>query len=206
MSVKSVYSSESSVEEVVNDIYKQLEGINPKLVIYFASSNFSPEQISKLFKEKFKSCEVLGCTSSGEITSGKMLKGSGVAMALDSEVISDVKVSVLENISDRFNISDVMGEFEGYYGEPVSKMNFEEYVGIILIDGLRSAEERVMDKIGDITNVTFIGGSAGDDLKFEKTYVFANDKTYTDSAVLALIKPKSGFDIIKTQSFTELDK
>ena len=46
-------------------------------------------------------------------------------------------------------------------------------MGIILIDGLCCKEELIMDKMGDLTNVTFIGGSAGDDLKFENTSAYA---------------------------------
>ena len=57
-----------------------------------------------------------------------------------------------------------------------------------------------MDKIGNLTNILFVGGSAGDDLKFEATYVFANGTVYTDAAVLALLKPRVGFEVIKTQS------
>ncbi len=88
----------------------------------------------------------------------------------------------------------------------MADLDFRKYVGIILVDGLSGAEERLMDRIGDLTNVSFVGGSAGDDLKFQKTFVFAGNTSYTDAAVLALVKPKNGFDFIKTQSFRTTDK
>lgn len=75
----------------------------------------------------------------------------------------------------------------------------------MLVDGLTCAEEKLMDFIGNGTNVFFVGGSAGDDLQFKATYVYANGKSYTNAAVLALLKVRSGFDIIKTQSFRVLD-
>ena len=43
-------------------------------------------------------------------------------------------------------------------------------------------------------------------MKFSKTFVSANGKTYSNAAALALIKPAKGFSIIKTQSFKPLDK
>jgi hypothetical protein len=63
-----------------------------------------------------------------------------------------------------------------------------------------------MDRIGDLTNVTFIGGSAGDDLKFANTYVYANGKSYTNAAVMALLEPGVKFSFVKTQSFNKLPK
>ena len=52
--------------------------------------------------------------------------------------------------------------------------------------------------------MTIIGGSAGDDLKFASTNVYANGKSYTNAAVLAMIKPGVEFTFIKTQSFRDL--
>ena len=49
-------------------------------------------------------------------------------------------------------------------------------------------EEKIMDLIGDRTNIFFVGGSAGDDHKFLKTYIFAEGITYTDSAALLILK------------------
>jgi hypothetical protein len=74
------------------------------------------------------------------------------------------------------------------------------------VDGLSRSEERLMDALGNLTDVIFIGGSAGDDRQFRRTFVSANGKAYSDAAVLLLLEVKKGFDIIKTQSFRALDK
>jgi hypothetical protein len=63
-----------------------------------------------------------------------------------------------------------------------------------------------MENIGDLTNVIFIGGSAGDDLKFKSTYVYTKGKSYSNAAVLALLKPRKEFTFIKAQSFRDLNK
>ncbi|OGJ98742.1 MAG: hypothetical protein A2350_00550 [Candidatus Raymondbacteria bacterium RifOxyB12_full_50_8] len=85
-------------------------------------------------------------------------------------------------------------------------MDVSQYVGIILIDGMSGAEERVMDRIGNLTDISFIGGSAGDDLQFKKTFVSSGGKAYSGAAVLALLKPVNGFDFLKTQSFSSTGK
>lgn len=58
-----------------------------------------------------------------------------------------------------------------------------------------------MEAIGDRTNVVFVGGSAGDDVAFKQTHVFADGQAVSDAAVLVLMKPGVGFSILKTQSF-----
>jgi hypothetical protein len=206
MCIKSVFSVKSNVEEATEDIKLQLSKINPKVVIFFSASCFDKDKVSSLMKEKFKSAEVFGCSTSGELSNEKMLKNSIVAMALTSDVIEDVKIEVIRDLTDKKEVVKAFKSFDEYYGEPVSKAAYSKYLGIVLIDGLSKAEETVMDKIGDLTNHLFIGGSAGDDLKFNKTYVFADGKAYSSAAVLALLKPKAGFDIIKTQSFKVMGK
>jgi hypothetical protein len=154
----------------------------------------------------FQGVVVFGCSTAGEIVSGKMLKGSIVAMALSKEIIQDVIVEVVSNIKINNDLKPALSSFEKYYHMTMQGADPEKYVGIVLFDGLSCAEERLMDKIGDSTNVTFIGGSAGDDLKFAATYVYAHGKAHTNAAVLAFIMPVGRFDIIKTQSFRVLGK
>jgi hypothetical protein len=57
-----------------------------------------------------------------------------------------------------------------------------------------------MDKLGDLTNVIFIG-SAGDDVAFKQTFVAAGGRATSNAVVLALLECPNGFVIIKTQSF-----
>lgn len=206
MCVKSVFSVKGTVEGAVEDIKHQLKNINPKVIIFFSSSCFDNEKVSHLMKENFKSSEVFGCSTSGELVSGKMLKNSIVAMALSSDTIEDVRVEVVEDINNKNEVKKAFKKFDDYYGESVSKSAYSKYFGLVLIDGLSRKEEMIMDKIGDLTNHLFLGGSAGDDLKFNKTYLFSNGKTYSNAAILALLKPKTEFDIIKTQSFKVLNK
>jgi hypothetical protein len=176
------------------------------MLIFFASSKFAPEEISAEMQLSFAKAAVFGCSTAGEIVSGKMLKNSIVAMAFDAQTVQDVKVEVVENLKEKINVNKAFFAFEKYFNKPVDEMDPSKYVGIVLVDGLSGAEERLIDKVGDLTNVTFIGGSAGDDLKFESTHIYANGKSYVDAALLALLKPGVPFTFIKTQSFCDLGK
>jgi hypothetical protein len=206
MSIKTAYSTKHTAEEAAIEIKNMFAGIHPKMVVFFASSIFDQQSISQMMKETFSNAQVFGCSTAGEIVSGKVLKNAIVAMAFDEETISDVKVEIAQNIKAGTDIKGIFNNFGQYYSIPANKMSPDEYVGMILIDGLSLAEEKIMDMVGDLTNVVFVGGSAGDDLKFSATHVCANGQAYTNAAVLALIKPAVGFDFIKTQSFRTLDK
>lgn len=206
MEIKAIYSSKKNLEDVISDIRHQSEGFDARMVVFFASPKFDPESLSHQMKQIFEGASVFGCSTAGEIVSGRILKESVVVMLFSGKTIDDVTVEVVENIRKENRIPDVFRRFEEYYNVPMSEMDFKKYVGIILIDGLSGAEERLMEKIGDLTNVSFVGASAGDDLQFEKTHLYAEGKSYTDAAILALIRPSAGFDIIKNQSFRALDK
>lgn len=205
--IKSVFSTKSIENEVVSDIKSQLNGFGVKLVVFFASSSFDQDRLSNLMQEAFKDCIVFGCSTAGEIVSGELLKNSVVAMAFNTNIISDAKVEVIEQMKENLSVEAAFTSFERYFNESSYTMEATGYVGIVLIDGVSMKAEKVMDLIGNRTNVYFIGGSAGDDLKFAKTFVCANGKAYSDSAVLVLLKINvhAEFGIIKTQSFKALD-
>jgi len=204
--MKAAYSINTAPDEVTADFEKQFKGIKPRAILLFSSPAIDPQALNEKMKKAFGNATIFGCTTSGEIVSGKMLKQSAVAMAFSDAVLDQIKLSVIEDVSKENGVNQAFAAFEKHYRGSMLDLDPSKYVGIILVDGLSKAEERLIDKIGDLTNVTFIGGSAGDDLQFKATQVFADGKVYPNAAVLALLKPKVGFDFIKTQSFCPLDK
>lgn len=202
MNIKTAYSVKTDPQEVVAEIQAQLKNFNPKLILFFTSSAYAPAEIAERMEETFPGAETFGCSTAGEIVTGKMLTNSVVAMAFNRKAIKKSKVEVIEDLNkESFR---AFNAFQRHFGKPMAKLDPHKYVGIILIDGLSGKEELVMDRMGDLTNVTFIGGSAGDDLKFANTYVYANGKSYSNAAVLALLEPGVDFSFVKTQSFCEL--
>ncbi|MCB4790997.1 MAG: FIST C-terminal domain-containing protein [Elusimicrobia bacterium] len=205
MSIKTIYSTKAGTEAVLADLADKAKNIEkalkPRMVLFFTTSNLDLPKVGSGIKNIFKDADVFGCTTSGEIVSGLVLKNSVVAMIFDKDTIEDVKVEIVEKIKEGNNVEKAFNNFEEYYNFKMNSVDTKKFVGIILVDGLSGAEERLMDKIGDLTNVNFIGASAGDDLKFKETFVFSNGQLYSNAAVLALIKSKVAFDFIKTQSF-----
>ena len=202
------YSKKTTdLNSAIKSLKEELKPRKDDLILYFASSDYDPHELASTMNS-ILGVTSIGCTTSGELISGKMLDGSIVAMCLNSEVVEDYCVEVVENLSVGLNgkIDAAFESFEKHFNSPVSKMKYEDYVGILLNDGLSNKEEAINDLIGNKTNLTFIGGSAGDDLKFNSTYLFRNGEALTHASVMVLLKPKNGFDILKTQSFKTCGK
>jgi len=207
MKACTAYSTKTTVREIVADIKKQMAGFDARFIQFYASSVVDPEKISLEMKKAFPAVPMIGCSTAGEIVTGRMLDQSVVVMAFSDEIVENCKIEILTGISQlQEQVDDALGSFGRYYQQPMAELNTNEYVGLVLIDGLSVQEERINERIGDLTNITFIGGSAGDDLAFQKTYIYVNGQTYTDAAVLVVIKSKARFDVIKTQSFCGTDK
>ena len=206
MNITYAYSTKKTARDVVKDITTQLHGFDTRLLIFFASSKFRPAVISAAIHKAFPKSVVFGCSTAGEIVSGNLLQDSVVAMAFNSRAITDCKVEIIDNLKEPDAVKKAMDSFSAHYKSPVTKMDPRKYVGIVLIDGLSFAEEDLMQKISSMTNVHFIGGSAGDDLKYKSTYIYANGKSFANAALLALIKPATQFAFIKTQSLDNVGK
>lgn len=204
MAIRIAYSEKKTTDEAVYDLMRQFGCNNMKMIVYFASTRYAPEEISARMEASFPKATLFGRSSAGEIVSGRMLKGSLVAMAFDMDAILDVKVEVVENLRRRVDVREAFRSFEQHFGEASGEMKPSEYLGIVLVDGMSGQEEKLMDAIGDRSNVFFIGGSAADDLQFRSTHVYANGRSYTNAAVLALLKPGTPFDLVKTQSVREM--
>ncbi len=179
---------------------------DPAIVVYFASTCHSLAALSASMKAAFPSAATIGCTTAGEISSGKMTTCSIVAMALPPEIVSAAAVAVVEDLKNPSAVSAALDSLSAQMGDPLSKLDLGTHVGLILADGLSGAEEPVMERIGDLTDIPFVGGSAGDDLAFQSTLVAANGRTFEHAAVLALLRVPAGYRIIKTQSFRLLGK
>lgn len=207
MNIKSVCSTKNNEIDAVKDLKSQLEGFNTKMIVFFASCDaYKSEEISKSMADCFPNIDLCGCSSKSEIYDTKAPKNSIVAMAFNDKCIEDVKVEVLENIKSEININSAFKSFEAHFNIDMDTVDYKKYGGIVLVDGLSCKEEEIMDKIGDHTNVMFTGASASDDMKFQKTYVYAHGKAYTNAALLVLFKTKNGVDYLKTQSVKVSDK
>jgi hypothetical protein len=197
-------SRQTDVAAAVADIRTQLGGNDAALILYFSAPRFPSEALAAAMKAAFPKCLTLGCTTSGEIVTGQMLKDSLVAMAMGKDLVRSVRTAFIDDVSSDASIRAGLERVAG--GASLRTMDPSKYVGLVLIDGLSGCEERVNSCIGDVTEVPFVGGSAGDNLAFKRTFVMLDGQAKSNAAVLALLEPACPFQILKTQSFEVMKK
>ncbi|MGB3834546.1 MAG: FIST signal transduction protein [Mesorhizobium sp.] len=144
-----------------------------------------------------------GCSTAGEITPQGLEDGHVLAMLFPSATFT-VASAMVEGISAS-GMDRVTAEVEALRralrasggGDPGGSV-----FALCLIDGLSYAEEAVTSAIHwGLDDIPLIGGSAGDDLKFETTRLIRNGRVASDSAVIVLVATAVPFHVFKTDNF-----
>ena len=178
-----------------------------ELVIFFCSSEYDLEALAAELYRLFAGVQVVGCTTAGEIGPSGYLQHSLSGAAFPAG--SCVAVSRLLDNIDHFDIvrgydfaQSLLQQFESKAPQAGPENSF----AFMMIDGLSIREEPVAYALQyGLGDISLFGGSAGDDLKFEKTYVYCDGRFHSNSAVLILINTSLPFKIFKTQHFVPTD-
>ncbi len=203
-----------NADAAVRDVKNQMAGLKPAQVLYFAAKNYAPDRLAAAMRDAFPGAVTFGCASSGEIVNANMMTGALAVMAFEQDAFEFFDIAVLRRLGPdgkpadpAKQVEEAFAQFEAKLGRSIASLEseYDKYVGLTFADGLPYYLEPILDRVGDLTSVPFIGGIAGDDGAFAFTPVFYDGKSYTDAVVLALVKPKRKFTIVKTQGLALLD-
>ena len=172
-----VHKGRSSLDDAVAAVAEATAEFSgaPELVLAFCSTRQDPEAVARALAARFPGAPIAGCTTSGELLSGEHTNGSLVVCGLvDSGVrwasatIHDLKrfdeAAARAVASSLFSALDVSQD----------AVDPAEHFCLLFVDGLSMREESVSALLADaIEGVPLAGGSAGDDLKFERTMVLS---------------------------------
>ncbi|WP_217568899.1 FIST N-terminal domain-containing protein [Mesorhizobium sp. GbtcB19] len=177
-------------------------------LLFFSQSLVDASALALALKLHAPSLAYAGCSTAGEITPQGLEEGHILALLLPSASFSVVSTMV-ENLSSS-GMDRITGEvaalrrlLRGRAGHDRAKNIF----ALCFIDGLSYAEEAVTSAIHwGLDDIPLIGGSAGDDLKFETTRLIANGKVASDSAIVVLVATEIPFHVFKTDNFIPTDE
>jgi hypothetical protein len=164
----------------VAEIVGQIGGAELDAVFLFCSSLYDLEQVGAELK-RFFPCPVIGCSSSGQIGPGGFQRGGMTAISISGGLLQVVP-HLIHPLSDyQDQALRIATAFQDLVPQPGSHV-----FGFLVIDGLSMMEEQVSSALYHaLDDVPIIGGSAGDDLCFEKTQVYYDGHFLSDAGVLA---------------------
>ena len=198
MAIQTLSIKGTDSRDMARQAREALADFQPKLLLFFASSIY--EHPEAALQEVFPDSEIIGSSSHSEYCNDSYTSGSVSVMAMDAGSVEDVCVRVVENIGAEPDLRDVLSEMHSRFGGTEEILaNFERYVGIVLFESSAKAEETFMDRLGTATDLLFVGGSSSA-ADGGQSLVYANGRSYTGAAVLAILKTAKGYDVLKTQS------
>jgi hypothetical protein len=206
MPIHTARSLETDSKAAASALAEQLGPHAPELVLFFTSSTHEPAVFAAELARGLGQVSCIGCTTAGELVDDVMLSHAAVAMGLGRDVVAGCRVAAVEDPSDPASAKAALDRLAEGFAQTPSELDHRRFVGIVLQDGMSVNEETVMDALSTLTNVPFIGGSAGDDLAFQRTFVYLNGEARTGQCALALLELQKPYEILKTQSFDVRDE
>jgi hypothetical protein len=200
--VKKGASAALAPRQAVDELAEQIQQPDSGIVIVFCSSQYDLPALGAALKERFD-CPVIGCTSAGEITAETGYQQGGiVGVSLSSRELT--AHPRLIHPLDKFGLVDAENLAQALRNELTLAAEFDagHMFGLLLVDGLSMLEEQVIASIyNQLGNVPIIGGSAGDDLNFQKSHVYWDGKFIDNAAVFTLFETTLPFETFQTQHF-----
>ncbi|TXT41379.1 MAG: FIST domain containing protein [Comamonadaceae bacterium] len=201
--IRRAHSCATEARQAVRELHAELEQADTALVVFFCSSAYDLDALADEINQRFAGIQVMGCTTAGEIGPAGYCTHSLVGVSFSASVCTAVS-GCLDNLQ-KFEISrgqdfaqGLLQQLESRAGQVSSSHTF----AFLLVDGLSIREEPVVQTLqSSLGEIALCGGSAGDDFRFERTWVFHGGAFHTDSAVLVLVNTPLPFKIFKTQHF-----
>lgn len=154
-------------------------GSKPNLVIVFASIALNQEEMLKGVNSVAQDSVVVGCSDAGEITEEGPVKGQVAVMAINSDKIEFVAGVGRGVGADSHKAGKEAAE------EVLKKAKGKISMFVMLPDGTAGNGAAIVRGVQEALGEHFpiMGGSAGDDFNFKKSYQYFQDQVLCDVVV-----------------------
>jgi hypothetical protein len=172
------------------------------LLVYF-SSRYDPDELAYHLDLHFPGVPIYGCSTAGELAPEGISEAGAVAIGLPADdftvigrVTTDIETFAIESAADL--VRDMQRELARSGPERPDGASF----AMLLIDGLCRREELVVSALYNaLDDVPLVGGSAGDDLMFQKTWLIHNGRAVSGAFILLLVNTSRPFRLFKVDHF-----
>jgi hypothetical protein len=189
--------------EAVEEVRAAVAQPAMRAVLFFCSPAYDLEELGRALRRAFP-CPVVGCTSAGQIGPGGYQRGGLTAASLASDELTVHPYLIAPLSQCRERAAEVAAQVRARVRDLSGR---RRAFGLVLIDGLSLAEEALAATLyQSIGNLPIVGGSAGDDLRFERTQVYWDGRFQSDAAVFAVFETSLRFCTFKMHHFRPTDR
>lgn len=179
-------ATSSALSTLHETLRRDLGERKPALVMVFASTTQSLDELMKGLSERFAPAVVLGASTSGEFVQSGTSRDSVVAVA----VAGDYKV--FAGIGKHLKEDPTGAVASALANVPKEVAGYPHRTGVVLLDPLSGNGEEVTLMVAMALGgeQAIAGGAAGDDLKMKSTRVGCGSEVSSDAIVFAQIFSK----------------
>jgi len=201
-------SCSADARAAVRELHETIAQPDAALVIFFCSDEYDLEAVAAEMSERFAGVAVVGCTTAGEIGPAGCRDHSIAGVSLATSVCTAVTGS-LERL-DQFTAAEgraLARELLGRLDESSPAAAQHGRFAFMLVDGASVREEHVAYALQEgLGEVSLIGGSAGNGLRFGSTYVYVDGRFLPGAATLVVADTPLPIMPFKTQHFVPTDE
>ncbi len=173
-------------------------------ILMFTSPQHNRSTLSEGFRDLFPGVPVMGCTTAGELTPFGYVEGAIVAVSFSAKHFSFAS-RLIENIA-----SKGVSECSDIARDLVTNMPVKDgwqTLALQFADGMSLQEDALVAALdAGLAPIPLCGGSAGDGMCFEETFVFLDGRFHSDAALLILINTDYRFTEITFDHITPTGK
>ena len=179
------------------DIKTQLDLGKMSTIIFYCSSAYDLDVLATNINEHFPDHKCVGCTTAGEFAGKGYETNSMVALGYhDSHFV--IQSTLVENLQS-FTVIDAQNVMntlkDAIAPKAIAPLERQSFL-FSLVDGLASKEEEFLITFDSCTQgLPHFGGSAGDDLNLNKTYVFYDGKFRSSAAIILFFNTPQKFSV-----------
>ncbi len=201
LTVRRASTAETDPHRAVQAIATALAADEADAVIFFCTPDYPLDVLGREIEAAFRG-PVIGCTSSGQIDDRGYRSGGISAVALSGGMLR-CEPFTISPLSDYQREACRIGEVLRARRETGRSPH---RFGLLLVDGLSMIEEHLCTALYEsLDNVPVVGGSAGDDFRFQRTHVYSAGRFLVDAAVLAVFETELPFVPFSVQHFEPTD-
>jgi hypothetical protein len=206
-------SQAPDARQAIAELHRLIGGPDISCVILFCSPQYDIDAIAAATRAYFGELPVFGCTTAGEIGPFGYINGGvcGIGFPREDFVVA---ATLIDDLAD-FELSSTIERTRAAAAERdrIAAAAFPDGASgskgfaLLLIDGLSVREEQVVSAVATTLGDTpLVGGSAGDDLNFRRTWILYGGRFVTNAAALILIATRRRVSVFKTEHFLNTDR